>query len=42
VQLVIEVPRDVVVAADIQNLVDQMEAFTGAAGYVGKIINNEP
>jgi hypothetical protein len=42
VQLVIEAPREVVVSADIQDLVDQLEAFTGTAGYVGKILNSEP
>lgn len=41
-QLVIEVPRREVVAANIQNLVDQLEAFTGTAGYVAKILNSEP
>jgi hypothetical protein len=42
VQLVIEVPRNDVTVAQIQSLVDQMEAFTGTAGYLGKILNNEP
>jgi hypothetical protein len=42
VQLVIEVPRKDVSAAQIQNLVDQMEAFTGTSGYVAKILNSEP
>jgi hypothetical protein len=42
VQLVIEVPRSYVTVAQVQNLVDQMEAFTGTAGYLAKILNNEP
>jgi hypothetical protein len=42
VQLVIEAPRTVVTAAEIQNLIDQMEAFTGTSGYVAKILNSEP
>jgi hypothetical protein len=42
VQLVIEAPRKTATAAQIQDLVDRMEAFTGTAGYLTKILANEP
>lgn len=42
VQLVIEMPRRVTTAADVQDIVDQLEAFTGAAGYIAKVLNSEP
>jgi hypothetical protein len=42
VQLVIEVPRSAVNAAAVQNMVDQLEAFLGTAGYLTKLLNSEP
>jgi len=42
VQLVIEVPREDVTAANVQDLVDQLESFLGTAGYVTKVLNSEP
>jgi hypothetical protein len=41
-QLVIEVPRETATAAQVQDVVDLMESFTGTAGYITKILNNEP
>lgn len=42
VQLVIEVPRATATAAQVQDVVDRLEAFTGTAGYITKLLNNEP
>jgi hypothetical protein len=42
VNLTIEVPRETATAAQVQNIVDQLEAFTGTAGYLTKVLNNEP
>lgn len=42
VQLVIEVPRETATAAQVQDVVDRLEAFTGTAGYLAKLLNNEP
>lgn len=41
-QVVLEVPRTDIVLADVQDLVDRLEAFTGTAGNLAKLINNEP
>lgn len=42
VQLVIEAPRKTAVAADIQDLVTRMTNFIGTAGYLTKVLANEP
>jgi hypothetical protein len=42
VQLVIEVPRETATFAQVQDVVDRLEAFTGTAGYLTKLLNNEP
>jgi len=42
VQLVIEVPRETATAAQVADVVDRLEAFTSTAGYLTKLLNNEP
>lgn len=42
VQLVIEVPRDTVTAAQVTDVKDRLVSFLNTAGYLTKILNNEP
>lgn len=42
VQLVIEVPRETAQVAQVQDVLDRLEAFTNSSGYLAKLLNNEP
>jgi hypothetical protein len=42
VQLVIAVPRETVTVAQVKDIIARLQSFLSTAGYVDKLLNNEP
>lgn len=42
VQLVIEVPRETATVAQVKDVIDRLKSFITTAGYIDKLLNNEP